>query len=486
MTDASPISNSMQRIYQLVDPGSFAEIDALVEHDCIHFGADRRRVSGDGLVVGHARIDGRPVGIYAHDAAFLGGSSSRMHALKITKILDLALKAGMPVLGLNDSSGIRIHEGVDAGVQFGEVFYKTVRASGVIPQISILLGDCAGGAAYAPALTDFIIMVRDKSTMFLTGPTVIKQATGEIVSKEEIGGPILHAVTTGLAHFLADSVDDALGIARELLSFLPANNCDSQPSSQPADVSGSSAIAKLIPQVATQPYDVLDVIGEIVDDRHFLEVHRLFAPNILTGFARLGGLTIGIVANQPKVLAGCLDVASSEKAARFIRFCDAFSIPILTLLDVPGYLPGLKQEAGGIIGAGAKLLHAYCEATVPKIALVLRKAYGGAHPTLANHWATDLTYALPDAEIAVMGPEAAVAVIFRRQIAEAEDPIAHKARLAAEYRDAHASAAYSARRGYVEALLPPDTIRPTLAASFGLLASKIDGTPRRKHSNIQL
>jgi len=471
-----------------VDPGTFVEIDALVEHDCRHFGAERRTVPGDGLVVGHARVEGRPVVLYAHDPSFLGGSSSRMHALKIAKVLDLALKVGVPVLALNHSSGIRIHEGVDAGVQFGEVFFKTVKASGVVPQISLILGDCAGGAAYTPALTDFIVMVENASTLFLTGPAVIRKATGEEVTKEQIGGAALHTARTGLAHFVVPSVEDALELARDLLSFLPQNNAVEVPPGPPGDAGPRPVprLRDLIPTAPSVPYNVFDVIAELADGGQFLEVARAFAPNIVTGFCRLGGRSAGIVANQPSRLAGCLDVDSSEKAARFIRFCDAFGLPIVTLLDVPGYLPGLQQETGGIIVSGAKLMHAYCEATVPKLAVVLRKAYGGAHPTLANRWATDLIYALPEAEIAIMGPGAAVDVIFRRQVAEAEVPEARKLELAEDYRAAHASAAYSARRGYIEGIVAHEDVRNTLIASLSILRDKIAGPPRRKHSNIQL
>ncbi|PHM44807.1 acetyl-/propionyl-CoA carboxylase subunit beta [Xenorhabdus mauleonii] len=485
MTTQPAISVVRELIDSFVDRNSFFELDALAEHDCTYFGSERRKIPGDGIVTGFARINGRSVVLYAHDDSFLGGSSSRMHALKITKVLDLAIKTGVPVIGLNSSSGIRIHEGIDAGVQFAEVFYKTVKASGVIPQISILLGDCAGGAAYTPALTDFVIMVKDSSTMFLTGPTVIRQATGEEVTKEDIGSAMLHAKTTGLAHFVVNTPEEALSVARELLEFLPQNNCSPAPQ-RVAEERITARLSGIIPRDSNEPYDVTEVIGEIVDGANYLEVHHYYAPNIVTAFAHLCGIPIGIIANQPKTLAGCLDIAASEKAARFVRFCDAFNIPILTLIDVPGYLPGINQEAGGIIGAGAKLLHAYCESSVPKIAVVLRKAYGGAHPTLANKWATDMIFALPEAEIAIMGPQAAVDVIFRRQMADAEDPQARRAELVTEYRNAHASADYSARRGYINGFLDDQTIRPALANAFRILQDKIAVSPGRKHSNIQL
>jgi acetyl-CoA carboxylase carboxyltransferase component len=473
------------QIENLVDQGSFTELDALVEHDCTHFDSERRKIPGDGLVTGFARISGRQVVLYAHDSSFLGGSSSRMHAIKITKVINIALKTGIPIISLNNSTGIRIHEGVDAGVQFGEVFYKSVKASGIVPQISILLGDCAGGAAYAPALTDFVIMVRDNSTMFLTGPSVIRQATGEKVTKEDIGGTALHSTTTGLAHFVVDTPEEAFDLTQRLLEFLPQNNCTPAPLYS-LEEKGNVSLSKIIPKNYNDPYDVTEIIGELVDHNYYLEVHKLYAPNIVTAFGRIGGKSIGIVANQPKHLAGCLDIAASEKVARFVRFCDAFNIPILTLIDVPGYLPGINQEAGGIIGAGAKLLHAYCESTVPKIAVVLRKAYGGAHPTLANRWATDMIFSLPEAEIAIMGPHAAVDIIFRRKISEADEPKSRQMKFAAEYRNAHASALYSARKGYIDGILDDQNISLVLSNSFRLIQDKISVSPVRKHSNIQL
>lgn len=479
------LSTVRTQIETLVDQGSFTELDSLVEHDCIHFGAEQRKIPGDGLVTGFARIGGRQVIVYAHDASFLGGSSSRMHAIKINKVLDIALKTGIPIIGLNNSTGIRIHEGIDAGVQFGEVFYKTVKASGIVPQISILLGDCAGGAAYAPALTDFIIMVRETSTMFLTGPSVIRQATGEEVTKEDIGGTNLHSTTTGLAHFVVDTADDAFFLTQQLLEFLPQNNCTSVPLYQEEEKRNIN-ISTIIPTNYNDPYDVKEVIAELVDRNYYLEIQKFYAPNIVTAFGRIGGISIGIIANQPQHLAGCLDIAASEKASRFVRFCDAFNIPLLTLIDVPGYLPGINQEAGGIIGAGAKLLHAYCESTVPKVAVVLRKAYGGAHPTLANRWATDMIFSLPNAEIAIMGPQAAVDIILRKKISEADDPQSRRIEFANEYRDAHASALYSARKGYIDSILDDNNIRPVLSDTFRLLQEKISALPVRKHSNIQL
>ncbi|AOJ01860.1 MULTISPECIES: acyl-CoA carboxylase subunit beta [Burkholderia] len=478
----------VRRIRELLDPGSFRELDALAEHDCTWFGADRRKQRGDGIATGHGTIGQRPVLVYAHDGGFLGGSSSRVHALKIGKVLDLALRIGVPVVALNHSSGLRIHEGVDADSQFSHVFYKTVRASGVVPQVSLILGDCVGGAAYTPALTDFIVMVDQESALFLTGPAVIRRATGEEVTREEIGGGHLHAAETGLAHFLVESGDEALALARELLSYLPQNNASPVPPTHgpttlPRTLDG---IADIVPVSKTEPFDVRELIELLADDRAFLEVHRLYARNIVVGFARIGGQSVGIVANQSAWLAGCLDIDASEKAARFVRTCDAFGIPILTLVDVPGYLPGKQQERSNVIGAGAKLMHAYCEAVVPKVAVVLRKAYGGAYPTLANRSATDMIYAFPSAEISVMGPEAAVDVIFRKALANAPDAVEHRGRLIEEYRDAHASARYSASRTYIEGLVEPAELRNTVTSTFALLRDKIPGAPSRRHSNIQL
>jgi acetyl-CoA carboxylase carboxyltransferase component len=480
--------DAREAVRMLVDPGTFTELHSLAEHDSRHFGAERRTVPGDGLLTGHAKVDGRNVLIYAHDRSFLGGSSGRMHAMKISSLLDLALRIGAPIIGLNESSGIRIHEGVDAGTHFADVFYKTVKASGVVPQISVIFGDCAGGASYTPALTDFIILSGDDASMFLTGPSVIEAATGERVTKDEIGGGAVHAEMTGLAHFRSGGRADAITLVRELLSYLPQNNAVSPPFRDDGDIGRRSTaeLARIIPAVNSEPYDVREVIGGIVDNGRVLEVQQGFAPNIVCAFARVAGRCVGIVANQPAHMGGCLDVNSSVKAARFVRTCDSFDIPLLTLIDVPGYLPGIEQETGGIIGAGAKLLHAYCEATVPKIAIVLRKAYGGAYPTLANASATDFIFALPQSEIAVMGPQGAVSVIFRRELAAAENADERRLELVDEYREAHASAAYSARRGYIDDIIAPDEVRNTIIASFELLREKISGEPTRRHSNIQL
>ena len=485
---APPHAVHRQHIVDLLDPDSFHELDAQAEHDCVHFGAAARTTQGDGIATGHGTIAGRPVIVYGHDGSFMGGSSSRIHALKICKVLDIALRTGVPVIALNHSSGLRIHEGVDADSQFSHVFHKTVRASGVVPQISIILGDCIGGAAYTPALTDFIIMVENRSALFLTGPAVIRRATGEEVTKEEIGGGFMHASETGLAHFLVDSAEDALALARDLLSYLPQNNTARPPLADGAAARRylTPAVASLVPEEKNLPFDVRQLIDGFVDEQSFLEVQPLFARNIVIGFARLGGQSIGIIANQPSWLAGCLDINASTKAARFVRLCDAFGIPLLTLIDVPGYLPGRQQERSNVIGAGAKLMHAYCEASVPKIAVVLRKAYGGAYPTLANRSATDLIFALPGAEISVMGPEGAVDVIFRKDIAAADDPHARRETLIDDYRQAHASAEYSARRTYIEGLVEPQHLRNTLIANYALLQDKIPGLPGRRHSNIQL
>ncbi|QQC65464.1 acyl-CoA carboxylase subunit beta [Paraburkholderia ginsengisoli] len=487
ISEERPIS-AQQAIDLLVDPATFVELHELAEHDSRHFGAEHRTVPGDGLVTGYGKMDGRTVLVYAHDRTFLSGSSGRMHAVKISSLLDLAVRVGAPIIGLNESSGIRIHEGVDAGTQFSDVFYKTVKASGVVPQISIIFGDCAGGASYTPALTDIIIMAGNDASMFLTGPSVIQAATGESVTKAEIGGSRVHAEVTGLAHFHADGRRHAISLARELLGYLPQNNSTRPPFKNEGDIERRTTekLKRIIPSNFSESYNILDVIQEIVDNHQLLEIQREFAPNIVCAFAHLAGRCVGIVANQPDCKGGCLDVNSSVKAARFVRMCDSFDIPILTLIDVPGYLPGLEQETGGIIGAGAKLLHAYCEASVPKIAIVLRKAYGGAYPTLANASATDFIFALPKAEIAVMGPEGAVSVIFKRELENAKDAVQRRSELIREYREAHASSEYSARRGYINNIIPPENVRDTLISSFDLLAEKIPNDPKRRHSNIQL
>jgi len=487
LSEERPI-DARQAIAMLVDPDTFTELHGLVEHDSRHFGAERRTVPGDGLITGHGKVDGRTVLVYAHDRTFLSGSSGRMHAVKISSLLDLAMRIGAPVIGLNESSGIRIHEGVDAGTQFADVFYKTVKASGVVPQISVIFGDCAGGASYTPALTDFIVMAGDDASMFLTGPSVIQAATGESVTKAEIGGSRMHAEVTGLAHFYAEGRLHAITLTRELLGYLPQNNSTHPPFRDEGDIAyrATEKLGRIIPSINSEPYSVLDVIREVADNGQFLEIQQRFAPNIVCAFAHIAGRCVGIVANQPACKGGCLDVNSSIKAARFVRMCDSFDIPLLTLIDVPGYLPGLEQETGGIIGAGAKLLHAYCEAGVPKIAIVLRKAYGGAYPTLANASATDFIFALPQAEIAVMGPEAAVSVIFRRELENAERAPQRRSELIREYRKAHASSAYSARKGYIDNIIAPDEVRNTVISSFDLLSEKISSDPKRRHSNIQL
>lgn len=486
-SESQSSSEALNSILEFLDPGTFQELDALAEHGSNHFGTDKKKTPGDGLITGHGLLDGQTVLVYAHDASFLGGSSGQMHAKKLVRILDLALQIGVPIIGFNNSSGIRIHEGVDAGTTFGEVFYKTVKASGVVPQISLILGDCAGGAAYTPALTDFIIMIDTNSTMFLTSPTVIRKATGEQVTKEQIGGGQVHASTTGLAHFLADSKSQALSIAKALLAYLPQNNCSS--TLRPGTDTGyrdTSSLSSIVPSDPNLPFDMRELIYEIADNKEFLEIQALFAQNIIIGFLRIGGESVGIVASQPSHMAGCLSVDASHKAARFVRTCDAFSIPILTLLDVPGYLPGLTEETGGIIGAGAKLLHAYCEATVRKVSIIVRKAYGGAYPTLANRSATDFIYALPGSEISIMGPEGAVDIIFRKEINTSSQSDVRRSELIKEYRQAHASAEYSARKSHIDGLISHDQVRNTLISSFGLLRDKITSPAARKHSNIQL
>lgn len=476
------------RLGELLDRESFVEIDKTAVHDCSHFGTSDRHIEGDGIVTGYGTINGRKVFVYGHDARFLKGSSSRVHGAKICKIVELALKVGAPIVSLNDSAGIRVHEGLDAAVRFADVFHKTVKASGVVPQISLLFGDCAGGAAYTPALTDFLIMPATGSSIFLTGPEVISVATGERVSTEEIGGSQVHGQITGLVHFVEQTESECLALARRLLSFLPQNNCGPAPAISGGDTGlrSTPALASIIPKDPSKSFDMRLVIHEIADDGDFLEVHAGYARNILVGFVRLAGSVVGIVANQPSVLSGCLDIKSSEKAARFVRFCDAFGIPLLGLVDVPGYLPGRDQERNGIINAGAKLLHAYCASTVPKVAVIIRKAIGGAYPTLANFTATDLCFALPDAEIAVMGAGGAVEVIFRKELAAASDPTKRRKELIEDYRAQHGSAASAAARGYIDQLVPPDSLRNAVLSGMELLRTKIPGEPLRKLSTIPL
>ena len=478
-----------ERVELLLDEGSFEELDKLVEHRCLDFGMADQKVPGDGVVSGSGRIDGRLAFVFAQDFTVFGGSLSETNAQKICKVMDLAMKMGAPVIGLNDSGGARIQEGVASLGGYADIFLRNTLASGVVPQISAILGPCAGGAVYSPAITDFNVMVKDTSYMFVTGPDVIRTVTHEEVTKEELGGAATHNVKSGVAHFAVDDDRACLALIRELLSYLPQNNMEEAPlhaTEDPPDREDAS-LDTLIPAEANKPYDIKRLIGAVVDDRRFLEVHALYAPNIVVGFARFGGRSVGIVANQPAVLAGCLDIDASVKGARFVRFCDAFNIPLVTFEDVPGFLPGTAQEFGGIIRHGAKLLYAFAEATVPKITVITRKAYGGAYCVMASkHIRTDLNYAYPTAEIAVMGPEGAVNVLYRRELAAEKDPAALRAKKVAEFREKFANPYVAADRGFVDEVIEPRATRRKIIAGLDMTRTKRDRNPPRKHGNIPL
>ena len=478
-----------ERLDLLLDPGSFVELDRFVTHRGREFGLDKIEAPADGVVTGHGTIDGRPVAVFSQDFTVLGGSLGEGHAEKIVKIMDLALSSGIPVIGLNDSGGARIQEGVTALGGYAEIFFRNVMTSGVVPQISVIMGPCAGGAVYSPAMTDFIIMVRGTSYMYVTGPQVVKAVTREDVSHEELGGADVHAAKSGVAHFVAEDDEDALGLVRRLLAYLPQNNVDDPPRSEPTDDPArmDDALNPLVPEEPTKPYDMHEVIHRIVDHGEFLEVHREFAPNLLVGFARLNGRPVGIVAQQPAVLAGVLDIDSADKGARFVRVCDAFNIPLVTFVDVPGFMPGTAQESGGIIRHGAKLLYAYCEATVPKLTVITRKAYGGAYDVMSSqHIRGDLNLAWPTAEIAVMGPEGAIDIIFRKELMEAEDAEARRRELVEAYRAQFANPYIAAGRGYIDDVIEPRETRPRLIAALELLQTKRQTNPKRKHGNIPL
>jgi len=478
-----------ERLDLLLDPGSFVELDRFVTHRGREFGLDKIEAPADGVVTGHGTIDGRPVAVFSQDFTVLGGSLGEGHAEKIVKIMDLALSSGIPVIGLNDSGGARIQEGVTALGGYAEIFFRNVMTSGVVPQISVIMGPCAGGAVYSPAMTDFIIMVRGTSYMYVTGPQVVKAVTREDVSHEELGGADVHAAKSGVAHFVAEDDEDALGLVRRLLAYLPQNNVDDPPRREPTDDPArmDDALNPLVPEEPTKPYDMHEVIHRIVDHGEFLEVHREFAPNLLVGFARLNGRPVGIVAQQPAVLAGVLDIDSADKGARFVRVCDAFNIPLVTFVDVPGFMPGTAQESGGIIRHGAKLLYAYCEATVPKLTVITRKAYGGAYDVMSSqHIRGDLNLAWPTAEIAVMGPEGAIDIIFRKELMEAEDAEARRRELVEAYRAQFANPYIAAGRGYIDDVIEPRETRPRLIAALELLQTKRQTNPKRKHGNIPL
>ena len=478
-----------ERLEGLLDEGSFQEVDSLVEHRCTDFGMEGNIIPGDGVVCGHGTIDGKAVHCYAQDFTVYGGSLGEMHGLKICKILDMAMKAGTPVIGLNDSGGARIQEGVASLGSYAEIFFRNVRASGVIPQISVIMGPCAGGAVYSPAITDFIIMVDQTAHMFITGPEVIKTVTNEEVSFEDLGGAMTHGSKSGVTHFTAGSDEEALELTRDLIGLLPSNNLSGVPNKSLGDSAERlcDALDSIVPEDPNKPYDVNDVIASILDAGAFLEVQADYAANIVVGFGRLDGTTVGVVANQPKVLAGCLDIDASTKAARFVRFCDAFGIPLVTLVDVPGFLPGANQEWGGIIRHGAKLLYAYSEATVPKMTVILRKAYGGAYDVMCSkHIRADYNVAWPTAELAVMGADGAVQIIHRRRIEAAGNPDEERQRLVDEYTERFANPYQAAAMGYIDDVIEPSDTRRRLIKALGMLLGKEETRPSRKHGNIPL
>ncbi len=481
--------SARERIALLLDDNSFNELDAFVTHRETNFGMDQHKFLGDGVVTGYGTINGRLVYVFSQDFTVFGGSLGRAHADKICKLMDFALKNGAPLIGLNDSGGARIQEGVVSLGGYADIFLKNTLASGVIPQISAIMGPCAGGAVYSPALTDFVFMVKDTSYMFVTGPDVVKTVTHEDVTFEELGGAMTHNTISGVSHFAADNEEHCVQLIRQLLSYLPQNNLSDPPYRAPQDdpLRMDAELDTLVPDNANRPYDMKDVIRRVMDDGEFFEVQEHFAQNILIGFARLNGRSVGIVAQQPAVLAGVLDINSSDKAARFVRFCDAFNIPIVTFEDVPGFLPGTGQEHGGIIRHGAKLLYAYCEATVPKITVITRKAYGGAYDVMnSKHVRGDIVYAWPTAEIAVMGPEGAVNIVFRRELEQASDPVEKKKELVEDYRRAFANPYVAASYGYIDDVIEPHETRPKLISALEMLQNKRDTNPPKKHGNIPL
>jgi acetyl-CoA carboxylase carboxyltransferase component len=478
-----------ERVERLLDPGSFMELDAFAVHRSNAFGMDQQKPLGDGVITGHGTIDGRPICLFSQDFTVFGGSLGEVFAEKICKVMDLSLRMGVPCIGINDSGGARIQEGVVSLGGYAEIFYRNVLASGVVPQISLIAGPCAGGAVYSPAMTDFIMMVKGSSQMFITGPDVIKTVTGEEVGFDELGGAMTHNSRSGVAHFAAESEDDAFEQLRGLLSYLPANNLEDPPYHVPEDHPErmDEALQSIIPDSSRKPYNMHAIIESVVDLGSFFEVQPFYARNIIIGFARLDGHVIGVVANQPAHLAGTLDIDSSVKAARFVRCCDAFNIPIVTFVDVPGFLPGTQQEYGGIIRHGAKLLYAYCEATVPKLTVITRKAYGGAYDVMASkHIRADFNFAWPTAEIAVMGVDAAVRIIFRKELSQAAEPTKRQAELAEDYQNRFANPYIAAERGYLDAVIEPKETRPALIKALGLARHKRQTLPPRKHGNIPL
>jgi len=476
-----------ERIEVLLDPGSFVETDMFVQGPAPDFAREGDEQLGEGVVTGYGTINGRLVYLFSQDFTTYGGALGEKHSLKICKVMDLATKAGAPFIGLNDSGGARIQEGVSALSAYGEIFYRNTLASGVIPQISVIMGPCAGGAVYSPAITDFIFMVANTSQMFITGPQVIKAVTGEDVSTEELGGAMTHNQTSGVANFVAQDEEECLNMIRQLLEFIPQNNLSDPPRVESREPQFDGEIHRLVPESPNKQYDVRDVIKAIVDNSELLEVHRYFAENVVTGFARIDGRSVGIIANQPRVLAGCLDINGSDKISRFVRFCDAFNIPMITFVDVPGFLPGTGQEHGGIIRHGAKILYAYSEATVPKISIILRKAYGGAYVAMCSRSiGADIALAWPNAEIAVMGPEGAANIIFREDISNAENPDEIRGQKITEYREKFANPYIACSKGMVDDVIEPWNTRGRLIQSLNMLASKRESRPGKKHGNIPL
>jgi acetyl-CoA carboxylase carboxyltransferase component len=478
-----------ERVEQLLDPNTFVELDPYVVHICPDYGMSERKILGDGVVTGYGTIEGRLVYIFSQDFTVFGGSLGEMFAKKVCKIMDLAAKAGAPIIGINDSGGARIQEGVASLAGYGDIFFRNVLTSGVIPQISAIMGPCAGGAVYSPALTDFIVMIDKTSHMFITGPEVIKTVLGQDVSFEDLGGARVHSQTSGVAHFIGANEDDGIRIIKKLLSYLPSNNMEDPPVVETSDDPNrvDEHLSEIVPNDPDKPYDVKEIIFSVVDNGDFLEVQPLWAPNIIIGFARLNGRSVGIVANQPKYFAGALDINSSTKAGRFVRFCDCFNVPVITFVDVPGFLPGVDQEHGGIIRHGSKLLYAYCEATVPKITVIVRKAYGGAYVVMGSkHSGADINYAWPTSEIAVMGPEGAINIIFRKEIAAARNPESKRRELVTEYRGKFANPYIAAQKAYIDDVIEPAHTRAKLITAMETLLTKREPRPSKKHANIPL
>ncbi len=478
-----------ERLELLLDPGSFVELDRFKTHRCADFGMEKQKIPGDGVVTGYGLVEGRQVFVFAQDFTVFGGSLSGAYAEKICKVMDRAMEVGSPVIGLNDSGGARIQEGVVSLAGYADIFLRNTLASGVVPQLSVIMGPCAGGAVYSPAITDFIFMVKDTSYMFITGPEVIKTVTHEEVTKEDLGGARAHAQRSGVAHFTYDNEEATLKAVRELLSYLPQNNADDPPAIPCSDdpARRDAELRTIVPDEPNKPYDMKDIVRAVVDDRHFFEAAQHFAPNIVVGFARMNGRSVGVVANQPAYLAGVLDIDASVKAARFVRFCDAFNIPLLTFVDVPGFLPGTGQEWGGIIKHGAKLLFAFAEATVPKVTVITRKAYGGAYDVMASkHIRADVNFAYPTAEIAVMGPDGAVSIVFRKELTGAADAAAERKRLTEEYREKFANPYKAAELGYIDEVIRPEDTRPRVIRALEMLRTKRQELPPKKHGNIPL